>query len=40
MQGLLDVLDIPRAHVVGNSFGGGVALRMALSSRSASAAWC
>ncbi len=30
MQGLLDVLDIPRAHVVGNSLGGGVALRMAL----------
>jgi 4,5:9,10-diseco-3-hydroxy-5,9,17-trioxoandrosta-1(10),2-diene-4-oate hydrolase len=30
MQGLLDMLDIPRAHVVGNSLGGGVALRMAL----------
>jgi 4,5:9,10-diseco-3-hydroxy-5,9,17-trioxoandrosta-1(10),2-diene-4-oate hydrolase len=30
MHGLLDTLDIDRAHVVGNSLGGGVALRMAL----------
>ena len=30
MLGLLDALDIPRAHVVGNSLGGAVALRMAL----------
>lgn len=28
--GMLDALDIPRAHVVGNSLGGAVALRMAL----------
>lgn len=30
MDGLLDALDIERAHVVGNSAGGGCALRMAL----------
>ncbi|WP_225862125.1 alpha/beta fold hydrolase [Ideonella benzenivorans] len=30
MSALLDVLDIPRAHVVGNSLGGAVALRLAL----------
>jgi 4,5:9,10-diseco-3-hydroxy-5,9,17-trioxoandrosta-1(10),2-diene-4-oate hydrolase len=30
MAGLLDVLDIACAHVVGNSLGGAVALRMAL----------
>lgn len=30
MFGLLDALDIPRAHVVGNSLGGACALRMAL----------
>lgn len=30
MLGLLDALDIGRAHVVGNSLGGAVALRMAL----------
>ena len=30
MHGLLDALDIASAHVVGNSLGGGVALRMAL----------
>ena len=30
MLGLLDALDIPRAHVVGNSLGGACALRMAL----------
>lgn len=30
MHGLLDALDIERAHVVGNSAGGGCALRMAL----------
>jgi 4,5:9,10-diseco-3-hydroxy-5,9,17-trioxoandrosta-1(10),2-diene-4-oate hydrolase len=30
MHSLLDMLDIARAHVVGNSLGGGVALRMAL----------
>jgi 4,5:9,10-diseco-3-hydroxy-5,9,17-trioxoandrosta-1(10),2-diene-4-oate hydrolase len=30
MQGLLDALDIDSAHVVGNSLGGAVALRMAL----------
>ena len=28
--GLLDALDIPRAHLVGNSYGGGAALRLAL----------
>ena len=30
MLGLLDALDVPRAHVVGNSLGGACALRMAL----------
>lgn len=30
MLALLDALDIPRAHVVGNSLGGACALRMAL----------
>lgn len=30
MHALLDALDIPRAHVVGNSLGGACALRMAL----------
>ena len=30
MLGLLDALDIPRAHVVGNSLGGACALQMAL----------
>lgn len=30
MHGLLDALDLPRAHVVGNSLGGACALRMAL----------
>ena len=30
MLGLLDALDIPSAHVLGNSLGGAVALRMAL----------
>lgn len=30
MLGMLDALDIERAHVVGNSLGGAVALRMAL----------
>lgn len=30
MLGLLDALDIPCAHVVGNSYGGACALRMAL----------
>lgn len=28
--GLLDELDIPRAHLIGNSYGGGAALRLAL----------
>lgn len=28
--GLLDELEIPRAHLVGNSYGGGAALRLAL----------
>lgn len=30
MHGLLDALDIPRAHLIGNSLGGACALRMAL----------
>lgn len=30
MLGLLDALNVPRAHVVGNSLGGACALRMAL----------
>ena len=30
MLGLLEALDIPRAHLVGNSLGGATALRMAL----------
>jgi len=30
MLGLLDALDIPSAHVIGNSLGGACALRMAL----------
>ncbi|MBK8866907.1 MAG: alpha/beta fold hydrolase [Actinomycetales bacterium] len=28
--GLLDALDIPKAHLIGNSYGGGAALRLAL----------
>jgi 4,5:9,10-diseco-3-hydroxy-5,9,17-trioxoandrosta-1(10),2-diene-4-oate hydrolase len=30
MRGLLDALNIPRAHIIGNSLGGACALRMAL----------
>lgn len=30
IRGLLDALDVPTAHLVGNSYGGGAALRMAL----------
>lgn len=30
VRGLLDELDIDRAHLVGNSYGGGAALRLAL----------
>ncbi|MEM9729192.1 MAG: alpha/beta fold hydrolase [Myxococcota bacterium] len=30
MLGLMDALDVPRAHIVGNSLGGACALRMAL----------
>lgn len=30
IRGLLDELEIPRAHLVGNSYGGGAALRLAL----------
>lgn len=30
VRGLLDELDIPRAHVIGNSYGGAAALRLAL----------
>lgn len=30
MTGLLDILNLPAVHVVGNSLGGAVALRMAL----------
>ncbi|MGI5221054.1 alpha/beta fold hydrolase [Nocardia sp. CA-290969] len=32
MTGLLDAIDLPSAHVVGNSYGGAAALRMAMDS--------
>lgn len=32
VRGLLDALEIPRAHLVGNSYGGAAALRLALDS--------
>jgi pimeloyl-ACP methyl ester carboxylesterase len=30
MRGLLDVLDVPTAHLIGNSYGGSAALRLAM----------
>lgn len=39
IRGLLDRLDIRKAHLVGNSYGGACALRLALDSPIASTAW-
>ena len=39
LAGLLDDLGIDRVHLVGNSLGGGTAVRFALSTPSARAAW-
>ena len=40
LVGLLDVLGLQRVHLVGNSMGAMIALRMVLDVPSASAGWC
>ncbi len=38
--GMLDALGIDRAHLVGNSYGGSCALRLALDTPQRAAGWC
>src|SRR5262245_36942720 len=40
IRGLLDELDIDPAHLIGNSYGGAAALRLALARPIVSASWC